>query len=273
MSEIKFEDLITFHPDSQVMEVDFSNVMFDVSATVHSAYDNIDRQLENTKSKWFFLVNYRDCRVMSEAWITFAHRGKITNLSYSLGSARFAVRDDIGEEILQSAKEENFDPNLFHTRDEALAHLAQIRSKIAKEDFEQELTPTPPIPVKSLAERIVFHTDEQIVEVDFSDHTFATSADVNLFYDEIAAQIAATQKKWYFLVNYAKTEILPEAWYNWAIRGGEVNKAHSLGTVRFDPQEKTREDIQKRARNDDFNPNLVSTRDEALARIDELKQE
>lgn len=272
MAEKNFEDLITFHPDILVMEVDFSNVTFDVSASVHIAYDNIDRQLKNTKSKWFFLVNYRNCRVMSEAWIAFAHRGKITNLSYSLGSARFAVRDDTGEEILQSAKEENFDPNLFGTRDEALAYLAQLRSEIPKEEFEQRLIPTPPAPVKSLAERIKFHSDEQIMEVDFSDHTFATSADVNLFYDEISRQIADTNQKWYFLVNYGNTEILPEAWYNWAVRGGRLNKTYSLGTVRFAPQEKTKQDIQKRARADEFNPNLVSTREEALARINALKQ-
>jgi len=41
--------------------------------------------------------------------------------------------------------------------------------------------------------------------------------------------------------------------------------------VRFDPQEPTREEILKRAQTEDFNPNLVSTREEALKRIAEMK--
>ena len=73
------------------MEIDFSNVAFDVSETVHIAFDNIDHQLENTGKKWFFLMNYLNCQVMSEAWIAFAYRGKVNNLTYSLGSARYAV--------------------------------------------------------------------------------------------------------------------------------------------------------------------------------------
>ena len=120
----------------------FSNVTFDVSSTVHKAYDAIDRKLDDTGKKWFFLVNYLNCKIMSEAWIAYAHRGKNTNLSYSLGSARYAASGDTSEEILESARLEKFDPNLFRTREDALAYLAQLRSEIPDNEFELRLIPT-----------------------------------------------------------------------------------------------------------------------------------
>ena len=272
MGDNYFEDRVTFHPDIFVMEADFSNITFDVSSKVHKAYDVIDRKLQETGKKWFFLVNYLNCEIMSEAWIAFAHRGKSVNLAYSLGSARFAASGDTSEEILESAKQEKFDPNLFRTRDDALAYLAELRNEIPDDELEQRLVPTLPKPSKPLSKRVTFHPDLQIMEVDFSDHTFARSADVNQFYDEIERQVAATEKQWYFMVNYKNTEILPEAWHSWAMRGGRLNAASSLGTVRYDPNDKTKEDLRKRASADDFNPNIVATREEALARIAELRQ-
>lgn len=272
MKDNGFDGRITFHPELQVMEVDFSNLTFDVPALVHMAYDEIDRQLEETGKKWFFLVNYRDCRVMSEAWISFAHRGKKVNLAYSLGSARFAATGDTSEAILDSSKEEKFDPNLFTSRDEALVYLGGLRSQLAGDAYDEALIPTLPSDTRKLSERVTFHNDLQIMEVDFSDFSFATSHDVNRFYDEIARQIAETGQSWYFMVNYANAEILPEAWYTWSARGKQLNAESSLGTVRFDPREATRQEILKRARADEFNPNLVSNRDDALKRIAEMKQ-
>ena len=64
---------------------------------------------------------------------------------------------------------------------------------------------------------------------------------------------------------------MPDAWYAWASRGKELNDVFSLGTVRFSPKEETKEQLRERGRIDDFNPNVVSSRDEALARIAELK--
>lgn len=52
--------------------------------------------------------------------------------------------------------------------------------------------------------------------------------------------------------------------FQYAVRDKNINIAHSLGSVRFDPREPTRAEIMKRAQTEDFNPNLVSTRDEAV---------
>lgn len=272
MSETDFSGRLEFHEDLQVMEVDFSDMTFDKPAMVHSVYDEIDRQLADTGKKWFFLVNYRNCNVMTEAWIAFAHRGKDVNLAYSLGSVRFAATGDTSEAILDSSKEEKFDPNLFASRDAALVFIGEMRSKISPEEIDAKRKPSLPEDDRSLAQRVSFHDDLQIMEVDFSNVTFAKSADVNQFYDEIARQLGEKDQSWYFMVNYSNTQIFPEAWYTWTDRGKQLNTTYSLGTVRFDPREATRQAIMKRARADEFNPNVVSSREDALARIEEMKR-
>ncbi|MGI9475254.1 MAG: hypothetical protein ACR2PI_00995 [Hyphomicrobiaceae bacterium] len=263
---------VTFHPDIQVMEVDFCDLTFEVPAHVHAAYDSIEGELEQTGQKWFFLVNYKNCQIDSSAWIAFAHRGKKVNLAYSLGSARFAAPGDTGDAILESARQKEFDPNLFTSRDEALAHLDSLRRAIPSDAMAETLVPTPPKDARTPDDRIFFHPNLQVMEVDYSDYSFATSASVNDFYDEITRQIAATERKWYFMVNYENTEVLPDAWYTWAARGRTLNDEFSLGTVRFNPKEETKEQLQKRGRMDDFNPNVVSSREEALERVEELKR-
>ncbi len=272
MSDTSYADRITFHPDLQVMEVDFSDITFDVSKPVNEYYDEVDRQVEATKQNWFFLVNYRNCHIMSEAWIAFAHRGKNVNLAYSLGSARFAASDETSEAIIEKSEEEDFDPNLFPSREAALAHLQELRNRIPAADYQMTITKESEPPGKSIDERITFHPDLEIMEVDFSKCIFATSADVNAFYDIIGSKIAETNRDWYFMVNYEDTEILPDAWYRWTLCSKRLNAAHSLGTVRFNPHEATKEAIESRARVQVAAPNVVSSRDEALALIAEMRR-
>ncbi|MGI9406187.1 MAG: hypothetical protein ACR2O4_07440 [Hyphomicrobiaceae bacterium] len=272
MEEKNHADRISFHPDLQVMEVDFSDMTFDVSKPVNAFYDEVDRQLEATGQKWFFLVNYRNCTIMPEAWIAFAHRGKKVNLAYSLGSARFSASADTSEAIREKSEKEDFAPNLFSSRDAALAHLQEQREKIPTADYQMTITKESEPPGKSIDERVIFLPELEVMEVDFSDYTFATSADVNAFYDTIGSKIRETNRDWYFMVNYDGTEILPDAWYRWYLCSKRLNTAHSLGTVRFNPQTDTREQILTRARAEDDNPNLVTSREDALLRIEEMKQ-
>ncbi|MCP4316203.1 MAG: hypothetical protein GY789_09340 [Hyphomicrobiales bacterium] len=272
MTENIYANRIKFLADDQVMEVDFSEITFDVSKSVNEFYDEIDRRIEATGQKWFFLVKYLNCRIMTEAWIAFAYRGKKLNLAYSLGTARYAASEDTSEAILERSKEEQFDPNLFSTRGAALTHLRALRSEIRAADYQTAITKESEPPGKSVDERITFHSDLEIMEVDFSNCVFATSADVNAFYDTIGAKIAETNRDWYFMVNYENTEILPDAWYRWTVCSKRLNTAHSLGTVRFSAHEATKEAIENRARAHAADSNLVSSRDEALALIAETRK-
>ena len=272
MSSTDFADRITFHPDKQTMEVDFSDLVFDRSRTVNAFYDEVERRLAEKGQKWFFLVNYLNCRIMNEAWIAFAHRGKKVNIAYSLGSVRYAASGDTSETIMEKSKEESFDPNLFPTREAAIAEVEKMRAQIPAAEYEKTITKTPDAPQKPLTDRIEFHDDQEIMEVDFSDYTFANSSDVNAFYDAIAEKIEKTNRSWYFMVNYNRTEILPDAWYRWSVRSKQLNAARSLGTVRFSTNELAKEQILKRSEADHSNPNLVGSREAALTRIDELRE-
>ena len=51
--------------------------------------------------------------------------------------------------------------------------------------------------------RIKFHHDLEIMEVDFSEFSFTGSSDVNAVYDAIEHLVAETGRKWYFMVNYS----------------------------------------------------------------------
>lgn len=128
MSELQYGARIHFFPELEVMEVDFSDVTFDNSAMVDEFYDEIHRRIEETGKNWFFLINYRNCRIFELAWIRFAQRGKRINLAHSRGSVRYAVQESLGQTIEASAKAENFDPNLFDSREEALAEIGRMRT-------------------------------------------------------------------------------------------------------------------------------------------------
>ncbi|MCB1512386.1 MAG: hypothetical protein KDJ36_15910 [Hyphomicrobiaceae bacterium] len=271
MPERTSADRITFLPDDQVMEADFSDKTFEVSGQVNDFYDELDRRIEASGEKWFFLVNYRNSTIMPEAWITFAHRGKKSNLAYSLGSVRFGADAATGKAILARSTVERFDPNLFPSRDAALAHLRKLRADISPNQFAGLKKLDEAATVRGPEGRILFHPELEIMEVDFSDLTFERASDVNGFYDVIDRKIAETGRKWYFLVNYMNCTILPDAWIAFASRGKQSNLNSSLGSVRFDATKATSDSILGHAREASFDPNLFSSRDDAIRRIVELR--
>ncbi|MCP5368237.1 MAG: hypothetical protein H6907_16250 [Hyphomicrobiales bacterium] len=130
MKTVVFSERVLFHDDLQVMEVDFTNVIVSDTSEVNHFYDEIERRIEATGAKWFFLVNYKNCKILPDAWFAFAHRGKKLNLAHSLGTVRFATPDATGQEILEKSRQDDFDPNLFVSRDEALAAIARMRAEL-----------------------------------------------------------------------------------------------------------------------------------------------
>lgn len=119
--------------------------------------------------------------------------------------------------------------------------------------------------------RITFHADLQIMEVDFTGYRFANSVDVNTFYDRLEERIAETgHGLWFFLINYSETLIDQSAWFAFSQRGKTLNLAHSQGSVRFDPSDETKRQIERQAETEAFDPNLFSNRDDAIARLASL---
>jgi hypothetical protein len=89
MNEKTTKERIIFHDTLEVMEADFSHMTFATREQIDEFYDEVDRQLEGSKRRWYFLVNYIGCVIQPEVWEHFAARGKHSNITYGLGlSAR-----------------------------------------------------------------------------------------------------------------------------------------------------------------------------------------
>lgn len=265
----EFDRRITFHSDRQVMEADFSHFDFANSQLVNAFYDRIERRIRDSgEDQWFFLVNYSGSRIDPSAWVAYSRRGKALNLAHSMGSVRFDASEATRRQIERDAKTEAFDPNLFADRAGALARLAELPSK-----RRVRLTHQPSYTLDDIRPRIRFDADTVIMEADFSGLTLHHSRDVDDVYDHIEERIKATDRKWFFLVNLNGCEILPAAWVRYAFRGKRLNKAASLGSVRFATGSETEADIRLRAESQGFRPNIRNTRAEALERIEELRAE
>ena len=92
-------------------------------------YDHIEERIRATDQKWYFLVNMNNCRIMPEAWVQYARRGKSLNIAASLGSVRYAAGSEAEEEIRQRAQSQDFRPNIRNTREEALARIEEMKAE------------------------------------------------------------------------------------------------------------------------------------------------
>ena len=127
------------------------------------------------------------------------------------------------------------------------------------------------MPYSQIDPRIRFDDTRQVMDVDFSNLHFDSSATVNHIYDRIEERIAQTgEDSWFFLVNLCGTRIDTSAWIAYARRGKSLNLAHSMGSVRFDASEETRRQIERAAGTEAFDPNLFTTREDALSRIAQM---
>ena len=269
LSTDQIDKRISFLTDDEILDVDLSGLTLDNSADANMLYDRIEEKIADTgEDLWFFLINYKGTRIDPGAWFAYTRRGKDLNLAHSMGSVRYDASEDTRRQIERSAGTDSFDPNLFADRDDAIARLKAIPSKRVA-----PIVHKPNYTADDFRGRIVFHDETQIMDVDFSNITFAHSRDVNDCYDVIDQMVEETGRKWYFLVNYDNTKIFSEAWIQYAARGKALNEAASLGSVRYAPGSETETDIRLRAQSGGFRPNIRNTREEALERISEMKAE
>ena len=118
-----FAGHVRFFDNSDIVEIDFEELVFKSSAGVNDFFDAVERQVESTGRRWYFLVNYGGYSIWPEAWIAFAHRGKQLNATFSLGTARY---DKSAGGDSESSGELSRD--FFATREAALAHIEQMKS-------------------------------------------------------------------------------------------------------------------------------------------------
>lgn len=123
-----FDLRLQFLQELNVIDLDFSDYVFENSEMVYAFYDVIERQVAATGRKWHFVVNFRDCRIWPEAWVAFAHRGKKLAVNYALETVRYAVPKETEDGIVETSAAADLDPNLYVSREAALAHIAAVRS-------------------------------------------------------------------------------------------------------------------------------------------------
>ncbi|MEM7562615.1 MAG: hypothetical protein AAF353_06140 [Pseudomonadota bacterium] len=118
------------------------------------------------------------------------------------------------------------------------------------------------------SDRIRFDERLNIVDIDFSDFEFNNSGVVNHFYDELDQRIEQSGKRWYFVVNYRRCTVWPEAWVAFAHRGSKVNASYSLGTIRYiEPVDGDEADSALLS-----DPDVLDSRDAALMQVENWRQ-
>ena len=118
-----FADHVRFFDDLDIVEIDFAGLVFKSSTTVNDFFDVVERLVENTGRRWYFLVNYGGYSVWPEAWVAFAHRGKQLNVTFSRGTARYD--ESAGSDAEGSGE---FAQDFFATREAALARIERMKS-------------------------------------------------------------------------------------------------------------------------------------------------
>ncbi len=129
MEAPEYQRRITFLEGLEVMEADFSNLNFTRREEIDAFYDAVDRKIQATGRRWYFLVNYLNCLIAPEVWDHFAARGKHSNITYSLGTVRFGPTSGTRETILARSRREQFRSNIYEHRDQALLALGEMRKR------------------------------------------------------------------------------------------------------------------------------------------------
>jgi hypothetical protein len=126
--------------------------------------------------------------------------------------------------------------------------------------------------VPDFKSRLTFHPEHEMVDIDLSDCSFGTTAEIDEFYDEVDRRLAETGRRWFFLVNYTNCLIADEVWEHWAARGKLTNIAGSLGSARFGADSRFRQAVRAAASRELFRANHVETRDEALMVLADMRR-
>jgi len=129
MPEGRFQDRIKIIEDLEALELDLSHLTFASKEDIDDFYDEVDRRLATTGRSWYFLLDYTDCTIAAEMWDHFGARRKQSDGTYGLGTVRYGVSAPTRQMIRVRAMEERSRANVFETRADALAALAELRKR------------------------------------------------------------------------------------------------------------------------------------------------
>lgn len=263
------EPRITVHEGAQIIEIDFTGLRFETTADVNAFYDFVEAQIGETgEPLWFFMVNTQDYRVDSDAWFAFTRRGRDLNEGHGMKTVRYDADPATLKQIELAKGTDRENPNLFGSREEALAHLKSLPSK-----RRERLAHAPNFTKEAFLRRLHFDHDAGILEVDLSGMDIQHSRDVNDLHNWTEEAIRATRHKWWLVFNYEGTRIQSAAWVQFSLRSEEFNKTYSMGSVRYAMGSETEADKRLRYEAKTTRPNIRNTREEAMERLEEMRAE
>ena len=258
---------ITILEGSQIVEIVFTGLYFHTSADVNAFYDRVETRIGETgEPQWFFMVNTQDYRVDGDAWFAFTRRGRDLAEGHGMKTVRYDADPDTVAQIERTKGTDRENPNLFGTRQEALAHLQSLPSK------RRERTAHHPSFQKSeFIRRLTFDHDTAILHIDLSNMSFEHSRDVNDIHNWAEEAIRTTRHKWWCVYNYEGTRIQSPAWVQFSLRSDTFNGTYAMGSVRYALGSETETDKRLRYEAKTIRPNIRNTKEEAYARLEELR--
>lgn len=117
--------------------------------------------------------------------------------------------------------------------EQSVEELSSAVYAAASDDTGSATGDEAPAAAFAYASRLSFLEDESIVELDLSHLEFRDTRFVNEFYDVIDARLAATERRWHFIVDHTDCHVWPEAWIAFAHRGKRLLHVCGEGAVRY----------------------------------------
>ena len=120
-------------------------------------------------------------------------------------------------------------------------------------------------------DRITFHRDQDIVEIDVSDVSFKGVRETDLFHDVLDRVISETGRTWYFISSFVNCTISPGAALQFSIRRAHAHDGLSRGAVRYGASDEVNRAMMSLGSNPKAAVNSFASREEAFAKINEMK--
>jgi hypothetical protein len=122
---------VSFCPERLRLDLDKSNLCFQHAGDVDTFFGFVEHKIRLTNRRWFLLINYQNFTVAEPALVRWLYRVRRLVNGAALGGARYGMTPMLQTEVRRAAADEQFDANLFDTRDAALDALNALFEPIA----------------------------------------------------------------------------------------------------------------------------------------------
>ena len=124
---------------------------------------------------------------------------------------------------------------------------------------------------QDFGDRISFLAEEDIVDIDLRGVHFTTARETYLFHDVLDRKVAETGRAWFFLTCFTDCTITDDAAHQFSMRRTRSHTTHSRGAVRYGASAELDRAMVSLGSNPMALQDSLSTREQALQKIEEMK--